>query len=247
METPTLTHQFRSLARLILLHCLSKKYKYSVLIDLKLLGKHPSHIRELHQQTDIHNTAPYKETHLPPYSELEMPTHQAYVPDAICESPVISIDSSGTIRMSTYSSPHQSPRNNLVPPPPLINVPGDGTGSKPVQTHSSQVEAPIIRGGTPSPPYVRVDTQIPSRTLNRTDSSRRNTSRVGIGNALASNISPIGVHGSAAGPRERFDFELAERERREKYFQEQRARRKKADMTPESAERQEQWPGSYQQ
>lgn len=186
---------------------------------------------------DWHDTGSHKDNQLPPYSGSGVPAHQAY----ISESPVTSIDSNNTFQMSTYSSPRSSPRNKIVPPPPAINVPPSARGFTLVES-----QAHVPRGGTPSPPYVpRVNTQLPSRTASRSENLRPNTTRYGIGNANASSEIRIGITGEAATHDGRFNFELGERERRERDLNEQRARRKNADLTPESAESEEQWPGSY--
>ncbi|KAE9374762.1 hypothetical protein N431DRAFT_503544 [Stipitochalara longipes BDJ] len=92
------------------------------------------------------------------------------------------------------------------------------------------------------------DEQYPSRSGSRSDNYKRATVRPGIDNTNASGDNPLNKTG-------RFDFELAEKERKEKELMEGLAsitkdsfKKKKArpeDATPISADSDEQWPGIY--
>lgn len=91
--------------------------------------------------------------------------------------------------------------------------------------------------------------QNPSRSASRADNFRRTTVRPGIENTNASADKPLVKNGG------RFDFELAERERKEKEMMQGLAsitkesfKKKKArseDAMPINTESDEQWPGTY--
>lgn len=200
------------------------------------------------------NTEPQKSTHLPLYSAAAIPTHPAYisVPDPVPESPCTSIASSNNFPMRSYSSSQNSPHEILIAPPPNNNTnPAPAPRSERVPP-ALKVSAPetqtnlAIRNGSPSPPYIqRIDTRVPSRSFSRNQSSLRSAGgHMGLGNAFTSQSSPI-ISNPIVSHGHRFDFELAERERRDREMREQGGRRRKADLTPESAESEEQWPGSY--
>jgi hypothetical protein len=78
---------------------------------------------------------------------------------------------------------------------------------------------------------------------------QRATSRAGVGNANSSQSSPPiqNITGPLVRHAGRFDFELAEQERREKEARDGIVQQAKdlSDETPVSAESPEQWPGSY--
>lgn len=178
----------------------------------------------------------------PPYSGP--PQHT--VPDPAAESPRTSIESGNSVRMSTYSYPSTQQLNaqsspsivplypskspspgNYNPPPPPNPLASNPRGFSPLPLRSAEA-SPRMNGERskitiPSPPLPRVQTQLPPRSLSRMGSStKRTTSRVGIGFANASKVSPIEQKGSLGASRGRM-----------------------VDATPESAESPEQWPGAY--
>lgn len=93
------------------------------------------------------------------------------------------------------------------------------------------------------------DSPAPSRSNSVAESWRRRTSAAGVGNSNASMERPLQIPAPVAQHAGRFDFELAERERFEKEREGQgtvlKKNKKKANVTPSSAESEEQWPGTY--
>jgi len=180
---------------------------------------------------------------LPPYTGPGIPIHQAYIPEPVPESPVTSIASSNNWEMSTYSSPEPTPKNIPQVLPPSLPQ-NQYSPAPPISQQQPSLKAPTrnsrSQSGQPSPPYVqRIETRLPPR------SQVTLRSAAGIGSTLTSQKSPTESSGPSTGLDRRLDFELAERERRDRGVREKFSRRKKADLTPESAESQEQWPGAY--
>lgn len=179
--------------------------------------------------------------HLPPYSASR---GQAYIPEYDAGSRVTSIDSSNTFQMSTYSTPQASPTRSIPPPP--VHVPTGDRTFLPIQIQASNIPAvtSIRTRADPSPSYVpQGEARSPSRSILRSESGRI-TAQVGVGNANASTISP--VDGGAKNNNGR-RIDSAETGRRERDLMEQKSRwrRRRADVTPESNQEEEQWPGIY--
>ncbi|KAH8598094.1 hypothetical protein B0O99DRAFT_738941 [Bisporella sp. PMI_857] len=178
---------------------------------------------------------------LPPYSPPGMPTHRAYIPTTatVPESPVTSIASNGTYQMSALSTPNTSPKYtpSTQPPPQL-----------PLRTLSSQstpTQTPFASPRISPPPIQPIQTELPPRTKSRAEGPRRVITKLAGGGSNSASFSPVDISGPIVSHGRRFDFEASERDRREQELQNQARRRKRQDMTPESAESQEQWPGSY--
>jgi hypothetical protein len=138
-----------------------------------------------------------------------------------------------------------SDQSSLLWPSSRFSPPA--AGLQPQYVESSRISPAGLHSKPNSPP---LETRPPSRTASRAGNIlQRATSRAGIGNVNSSQTSPPiqNITGPLVRHAGRFDFELAERERREKEARDgivQQAKHLK-DETPVSAESPEQWPGSY--
>lgn len=219
------------------LSTLSSKERQVLGLDRPAIPNNPSITKPQAYSSPVSPDADYTRDagyHLPPYSACRGPTHQAYIPEFDAGSRVTSIDSSNTFQMSPYSSPQASPTRSAPPPPVHVST-GDRT-FLPVRTQASSMLAV-------TPPYLQGEARSPSRSILSSESGRI-TAQVGVGNANASTISPIdGDTKNNYGRR----IDVAETERRERDLIEQKSRwrRRKTDVTPESTQEDEQWPGIY--
>lgn len=182
----------------------------------------------------------YKTPPLPPYSASGIPTHQAYIPTAVPESPATTIDSSNNYQLSDYSTPKVSPSN--LPPQ---QQPNNFSQTRPYSPPSRLSPSQTHSSPEPSPPYVRpFNTQVPARSFSR--QTQRTVVGLGLGSAITSQSPPVDANSQAGGHNRRFDFEIAARERRDNDLRNPKSKRRKAvEVTPDSAESEEQWPGSY--
>jgi len=195
--------------------------------------------------------------HLPPYSPPSIPTHKAYITDPFTspftspspDSPATTNNSDNAYQMSNYSSPRPSPPGIS---PPLLRMPQNEGASPPIQLSSSSVHTQYTqpRKSPPINPISPANSHLSGGSRNGREKGHRITSKLGVGNANASNdqtnlqISrPIVDHGP------RFDFEFAQREMREQELQYPASKKKRSDATPvsavSSAVSEELWPGAY--
>jgi len=191
--------------------------------------------------------------HLPPYSPPGMPTHQAYIPNGpamVPESPVTSIASSGTYQNSPYSSPRPSPRYNPATTPSIQS--SRGTPLSPAQPLGSPQNRDSVPSQTPyapsqtspQPPPTQlqsIQTRLEPRSNPRASARRVITKFTSTGgsNTTTGFSSPVQISAPMATHGPRFEHELHEQHERD-----QHGRRRKPE-TPQSAESEEQWPGSY--
>jgi len=188
---------------------------------------------------------------LPPYSPPGMPAHQAYIPTpmptTVPESPVTSIASSnGTDQdsISAYSTPTTSPK--YMPPPPPRSV--QDQRSPALYSINNELSPPLAHNqfnsprASPQPPPI--NTQLPPRSHSRAGSTRNLITKLAGGSNTTTGFSPVQISAPLVNHGRRFDFET-DPEQREQDQQVPQGRRRRADMTPESAGSEEQWPGSY--
>jgi hypothetical protein len=147
-------------------------------------------------------------------------------------------------------STHISSRNI---PTPIIVPPAQASHFKQIQPSTAQLRNENEKQSQISPPILQseksppLETRPPSRSQSRANSVRR---VMGIGAARASkeqlNIQPVSnISGPIVYHGGRFDFELAEQERREREGQVESAATREKEETPISAASEEMWPGSY--
>ena len=179
---------------------------------------------------------------LPPYSPPGMPFHQAYIPNVpatVPESPVTSIASSGTYQ----NSPHHSPNPSPTYVPSSVPSATSHQGSASLPNHVSPRITP-----QPSPSQVdSIQTRLEPRSHSRASARRVITKFTGMGssNTTTGFSSPVQISAPIVGHGPRFDYELREQDERDPYGRRRRPETPNRIETPQSAESEEQWPGSY--
>jgi hypothetical protein len=174
----------------------------------------------------------------PPYSGAS----RRNIPPPI-SVPTVMQQSPREIHLTELQMP--SDQSSLLWPPSRFSP--QAVGLQPQYIESSRISPAGLHSKPNSPP---LETRPPSRTASRAGNIlQRATSRAGISNVNSSQKSPPiqNITGPLVRHAGRFDFELDERERREKEATEGIVQQAKnlRDETPVSAESPEQWPGSY--
>ena len=207
-----------------------------------------------HPKTWESTTLP-SNSHLPPYSPPGMPTHQAYIPNFPAmapESPVTSIASSGTYQISPYPSPKTSPTH--IPESTPSTGYHHGASKSPPQSvafPSPPSQTPYTSPRTLSPPpsaqTPSIRTRIESRSNSRASARRVITKFTGTGGVNTSkNVStPVEISAPIINYGPRFEYELREQQESDYYGRRKVPETPNKIQTPQSAESQEQWPGSY--
>jgi len=205
------------------------------------------------------NTRQPPNHHLPPYSPPGMPIHQAYIPNTpatVPESPVTSIASSGTYHNSPYTSPKPSPTYNSASTTPSTITRGAPLSSshslksppgKHLTPTQTPYDSPRISPHPPPPPVQSIQTRLEPRSNSRASARRVITKLTGTGNSNTTTgfSSPVQISAPMVNHGPRFEYELHEQEETDQFGRRRRPETPNRIETPQSAESEEQWPGSY--